>query len=102
MLFLQATQPLNDFAKGITNLGTAINGSLASTNDAVTAEMQALADEIVDWMADSLVLQPLPELPAAGRTINVKLLEKKPVLAAQGWVFTSNTYQFQHSSPMLY
>lgn len=63
---LQASQTFNDFAKGITNLGTALSGSLASTNDAAMAEMQSLADEIVDWMADSLVLQPLPQLPAAG------------------------------------
>lgn len=63
---VQASQSLNDFAKGITNLGTALNGSLASTNDAVTAEMQCLADEIADWMAESVVLRPLPELPAAG------------------------------------
>ena len=68
-MFLQASQSFNDFAKGITNLGTALNGSLASTNDAVTAEMQSLADEIVDWMADTLVLQPLPELPAARKTM---------------------------------
>lgn len=65
---MQASQSFNDFAKGITNLGTALNGSLTSTNEAVTAEMQSLADEIADWMADSLVLQPLPELPAAGET----------------------------------
>lgn len=69
-LLLQASQNLNDFAKGITNLGTALNGSLASTNDAVTAEMQGLADEIMDWMAESLVLQPLAELPAAGKTVD--------------------------------
>lgn len=66
--FGQASQSLNDFAKGITNLGTVLNGSLSSTNEAVTAEMQSLADEIADWMADSLVLQPLPSLPAAGDT----------------------------------
>lgn len=68
MQCLQASQSLNDFAKGITNLGTVLNGSLSSTNEAVTTEMQSLADEIADWMADSLVLQPLPSLPAAGDT----------------------------------
>ncbi len=51
-------------------MGTALNGSLASTNDAVTAEMQGLADEIMDWMAESLVLQPLAELPAGGKIVD--------------------------------
>ena len=66
--FLQASRSINDLAKGMLNIGSALNGSLSSTNAAVVAEMQSLADEIADWMAEMVLVEPPAALPPAGRS----------------------------------
>lgn len=65
----QASKSFSDIARGVQNVGTALNGSLSSTNAATAAEMQALADEIADWMAETVVLAPPAALPPARRTV---------------------------------